>query len=98
MRVHRNLSCRCPTLCQWELHLGHAINKAELRGEISAMSGFDAPYVPGWDCHGLPIEHNVERKRQSRSENQLSEFRAAVRITRPVRLKRRNRVSFVWGY
>src|SRR3989338_4452860 len=41
-----------------DIHLGHALNKI-LKGIVvkhKAMSGFYAPYVPGWDCHGLPIE------------------------------------------
>ena len=47
-----------------DLHLGHAINKTLKDFIIKSrqMAGFDAPYIPGWDCHGLPIEHNVEKK------------------------------------
>ena len=47
-----------------ELHVGHAVNKIlkDIITKSKTLSGFDAPYVPGWDCHGLPIELNVEKK------------------------------------
>jgi isoleucyl-tRNA synthetase len=53
-----------PPYANGTLHYGHALNKILKDFIIKAktMSGFDAPYVPGWDCHGLPIEHNVEKK------------------------------------
>lgn len=53
-----------PPYANGEIHLGHAVNKI-LKDTImrsKRLSGFDVPYVPGWDCHGLPIEHNVEKK------------------------------------
>ena len=45
-------------------HLGTALNKIikDIVVKSKTLSGFDAPYVPGWDCHGLPIELNVEKK------------------------------------
>ena len=44
------------------------------------MSGYDAPYVPGWDCHGLPIEHMVEKKKGKVGHKiSADEFRAACR-------------------
>ena len=47
-----------------ELHVGHAVNKIlkDIIIKSKTLSGFDSPYVPGWDCHGLPIELNVEKK------------------------------------
>src|ERR1700709_2426202 len=44
------------------IHLGHALNKCikDFVVKTKTMSGFDAPYVPGWDCHGLPIEIKVD--------------------------------------
>ena len=53
-----------PPYANGDLHLGHAINKTlkDIVVKSRQLSGFDAPYVPGWDCHGLPIEHNVEKK------------------------------------
>ncbi len=53
-----------PPYANGELHVGHAINKIlkDIIIKSKTLSGFDAPYVPGWDCHGLPIELNVEKK------------------------------------
>ena len=71
-----------PPYANGELHLGHAINKAlkDFVVKSRQMSGFDAPYVPGWDCHGLPIEHNVEKKKGKAGQKiSFSEFRAACR-------------------
>lgn len=53
-----------PPYANGEIHLGHAINKTlkDMVVRSRSMAGYDAPYVPGWDCHGLPIELNVEKK------------------------------------
>lgn len=53
-----------PPYANGHLHLGHALNKIlkDLVVKSKSMSGYDAPYKPGWDCHGLPIELNVEKK------------------------------------
>jgi isoleucyl-tRNA synthetase len=53
-----------PPYANGHLHMGHAINKIlkDIIVRSRQMSGFNAPYVPGWDCHGLPIEHNVDKK------------------------------------
>ena len=53
-----------PPYANGELHVGHALNKIikDIIVKSKTMSGFDSPYVPGWDCHGLPIELNVEKK------------------------------------
>ncbi len=53
-----------PPYANGDLHVGHAVNKIlkDIIVKSRALSGFDAPYVPGWDCHGLPIELNVEKK------------------------------------
>ncbi len=53
-----------PPYANGDIHLGHAINKVlkDMVIKSKTLSGFDAPYVPGWDCHGLPIEHKVEQK------------------------------------
>ena len=53
-----------PPYANGELHVGHAVNKIlkDIIVKSKTLSGFDAPYVPGWDCHGLPIELNVEKK------------------------------------
>ncbi|MBF0202139.1 MAG: isoleucine--tRNA ligase [Desulfamplus sp.] len=59
-----------PPYANGNLHIGHAINKIlkDIIIRSKQMSGFDAPYVPGWDCHGLPIEHNVDKKLGSRKK------------------------------
>ncbi len=53
-----------PPYANGQIHIGHAVNKIlkDIIVKARGMSGFDAPYVPGWDCHGLPIELNVEKK------------------------------------
>ena len=53
-----------PPYANGEIHIGHAVNKIlkDIIVKSKSLSGFDAPYIPGWDCHGLPIELNVEKK------------------------------------
>lgn len=53
-----------PPYANGDLHIGHAVNKVlkDMIIKSKTLEGFDAPYVPGWDCHGLPIELNVEKK------------------------------------
>src|SRR5690349_4216552 len=54
-----------PPYANGAIHLGHSINKVlkDIVVKSRGMDGFDAPYVPGWDCHGLPIEHQIEKTR-----------------------------------
>jgi isoleucyl-tRNA synthetase len=51
-----------PPYANGDIHIGHAVNKIlkDIIVKSKTLSGFDAPYVPGWDCHGLPIELVVE--------------------------------------
>ncbi|MGB0468090.1 MAG: isoleucine--tRNA ligase [Pontibacterium sp.] len=53
-----------PPYANGDIHIGHAVNKIlkDMIVKSRTLAGFDAPYVPGWDCHGLPIEHKVETK------------------------------------
>ena len=53
-----------PPYANGDIHIGHAVNKIlkDFIIKSKTLSGFDAPYIPGWDCHGLPIEHQVEKK------------------------------------
>ena len=53
-----------PPYANGDIHIGHAVNKIlkDFIIKSKTLSGFDAPYVPGWDCHGLPIELVVEKK------------------------------------
>ncbi len=53
-----------PPYANGEIHIGHAVNKIlkDMVVKSKLMAGFDAPYVPGWDCHGMPIEIQIEKK------------------------------------
>ncbi len=53
-----------PPYANGRIHIGHALNKIlkDIIVKSKTMSGFQAPYVPGWDCHGLPIEHQVMKE------------------------------------
>jgi isoleucyl-tRNA synthetase len=53
-----------PPYANGDIHIGHAVNKIlkDIIIKSRTLDGFDAPYVPGWDCHGLPIELQVEKK------------------------------------
>ena len=71
-----------PPYANGALHIGHAVNKIlkDVIVKSKTLSGYDSPYVPGWDCHGLPIEHEVEKKlgRDVYRQNP-GEFRKACR-------------------
>jgi len=53
-----------PPYANGDIHIGHAVNKIlkDIIIKSRALDGYDAPYIPGWDCHGLPIELQVEKK------------------------------------
>ena len=53
-----------PPYANGDIHIGHAVNKIlkDIIIRSKTLAGFDAPYVPGWDCHGLPIEHQIEKR------------------------------------
>src|SRR6202051_3969752 len=53
-----------PPYANGDIHMGHAGNKIlkDMVVKSKTLAGFDAPYVPGWDCHGLPTEHVIEKK------------------------------------
>ena len=53
-----------PPYANGEIHIGHAVNKVlkDIIVKSRSLDGLDVPYVPGWDCHGLPIELQVEKK------------------------------------
>ncbi len=71
-----------PPYANGSIHIGHAVNKVlkDIVIKSRTLDGFDAPYVPGWDCHGLPIEHQIE-KTHGRVGGKLDAkaFRAACR-------------------
>lgn len=71
-----------PPYANGNIHIGHAVNKIlkDVIIKAKTISGFDAPYIPGWDCHGLPIEHNVEKKiGKAGVKVDVKEFRKACR-------------------
>ena len=53
-----------PPYANGDIHIGHAVNKVlkDVIVKSKTLAGFDAPYVPGWDCHGMPIEREIERQ------------------------------------
>ena len=53
-----------PPYANGDIHIGHAVNKIlkDVIVKSKSIAGFDAPYVPGWDCHGMPIEVQIEKK------------------------------------
>lgn len=71
-----------PPYANGKIHLGHVINKVlkDLVVKSKSMMGHDCPYVPGWDCHGLPIELQVEKTTGAKKKNMdIVEFRRECR-------------------
>ena len=67
-----------PPYANGNIHIGHAMNKIlkDFIVRYKSMSGFNAPYVPGWDTHGLPIETALTKnKKVNRKEMSIAEFR-----------------------
>ncbi|MDP4168959.1 MAG: isoleucine--tRNA ligase [Bacillota bacterium] len=66
-----------PPYANGDIHMGHALNKVlkDFIVRYKSMSGFNAPYVPGWDTHGLPIEQALTNKGVKRKEMTVAEFR-----------------------
>ncbi|MEJ1966745.1 MAG: isoleucine--tRNA ligase [Gammaproteobacteria bacterium] len=71
-----------PPYANGDIHLGHCVNKIlkDFVVKSRSMDGFDSPYIPGWDCHGLPIELQVEKKHGRPGQKlDAAAFRAACR-------------------
>ena len=74
-----------PPYANGHLHIGHALNKTlkDIITRSFQMRGFDSNYVPGWDCHGLPIEWKIEEKYRAKGRNKddvpINEFRQECR-------------------
>ena len=74
-----------PPYANGNIHIGHALNKVlkDLVVRSRQMAGFDAQYVPGWDCHGLPIEWKIEEQYRAKGQNKdaipINEFRMECR-------------------
>ena len=60
-----------PPYANGDIHLGHSVNKIlkDIVIKTKTLQGYDAPYVPGWDCHGLPIEWKIEEQYRSKGKN-----------------------------
>src|SRR5918996_1372379 len=71
-----------PPYANGTIHIGTALNKVlkDFVVKSRTMAGFDAPYVPGWDCHGLPIELKVDRELGARKRQMtVADFRRSCR-------------------
>jgi isoleucyl-tRNA synthetase len=74
-----------PPYANGDIHMGHAMNKIlkDIVVRSQSLLGKDAPYIPGWDCHGLPIEWKVEeqyrKKKLDKDEVPVAQFRAECR-------------------
>ncbi len=67
-----------PPYANGDIHIGHALNKVlkDMIVKFKTMQGLDSPYVPGWDCHGLPIEHQLFKElKQKKGEIDCVDFR-----------------------
>lgn len=72
-----------PPYANGDIHLGHLVNKVlkDLVTRYLTLRGFDSPYVPGWDCHGLPIEHKVAKDLGAKAATlSASEIRELCRV------------------
>ncbi len=84
-RIVRFMCCMTAPYANGNIHIGHALNKI-LKDVITRsfqMRGFNSNYVPGWDCHGLPIEWKIEEKYRAQGKNKdevaINEFRKECR-------------------
>ncbi len=74
-----------PPYANGNIHIGHALNKIlkDLVSRSAQMAGYDSHYVPGWDCHGLPIEWKIEEQYRAKGKNKdavpVNEFRKECR-------------------
>jgi len=71
-----------PPYANGDIHIGHALNKIlkDVIVRYKTMRGFDAPYVPGWDCHGMPIEHQLFKElKLTKHQIAQTEFRQIAR-------------------
>ena len=71
-----------PPYANGNIHLGHALNKIlkDFIVKLKTMEGYDSPYIPGWDCHGLPIEAKVDSQLGSRKAHMTTaQIRAECR-------------------
>jgi isoleucyl-tRNA synthetase len=84
-----------PPYANGEIHMGHALNKIlkDIVAKSKRMLGYDSPYIPGWDCHGLPIEHAIDKELKDKKKTMsAADFRRACRAfaARYVDIQRRD--------
>jgi len=93
-----------PPYANGDIHIGHAVNKIlkDIVVKSKTVAGFDAPYTPGWDCHGLPIEHMIEKKHgrhlEGNKARELCRAYAAEQIERQMQDFRRLGVIGDWEH
>ena len=89
-----------PPYANGDIHIGHAVNKIlkDIVVKSKTMDGYDAPFVPGWDCHGLPIEVMVEKKRKASPGKKSARkiFDQPVGNMHKIRLTGNGRTLFDW--
>lgn len=71
-----------PPYSNGDIHMGHALNKIlkDIVVKFNAMSGYEAPFIPGWDCHGLPVEHQLMKNlKMEKADMPQVEFREKAR-------------------
>ena len=80
-----------PPYANGDIHIGHVLNKVlkDIVVKSKSLAGFDAPYIPGWDCHGLPIEHQVEK--QHGKNIPANEFRKLCRDFAQAQIERQRK-------
>jgi isoleucyl-tRNA synthetase len=80
-----------PPYANGDIHIGHVVNKVlkDIVVKSKSLAGFDAPYIPGWDCHGLPIEHQVEK--QHGKNIPANEFRKLCRDFAQAQIERQRK-------
>lgn len=89
-----------PPYANGQIHLGHAVNKIlkDIIVKSKYLAGFDAPYIPGWDCHGLPIEIAIEKNTaRSASSSMRPNFGRSAANTPPSRSICSGAISSAWA-
>ena len=92
-----------PPYANGDIHIGHAVNKIlkDIIVRSKTLAGFDAPYVPGWDCHGLPIEHQIEKTHGKQADGNTARALCRTYATEQIERQKKDfirlRVLGEWG-
>ena len=78
-----------PPYANAQIHLGHAVNKVlkDMVVKARQLAGFDAQYIPGWDCHGLPIENAIEKKHGRKLSRDAMQAKSRAYATEQIALQ-----------